>query len=84
MKWSQEIAIVAGCALIAASILVTNRWQIAAAGYGYNGEPQGTEREFVYRLDRWTGKVDVCDQDIERFRTTGEVGETCPGRLQKP
>jgi hypothetical protein len=42
--------------LVAASILFIGRYQISSVGYavpGYN-------KEVVYRLDRWTGKVDVC------------------------
>lgn len=42
------IAIVAGAAMIAAAILVTNHWQIAG------GQAQ------VFRLNLWTGTVTPC------------------------
>jgi hypothetical protein len=42
------VAIVIAGALIALALAVSNRWQISAAPAQ------------VYRLDRWTGHVDMC------------------------
>jgi hypothetical protein len=50
--------------LVAASILFVDRWQISAAGYGYSTSADvgsETERDAVYRLDRWSGKIEYCD-----------------------
>ena len=46
------VALLAGSALIAASIAYVGRWQISAVSS--NGS------EVVYRLDRWTGEIVTC------------------------
>ena len=69
MNWAQTstvaLSIVAAGLIIAASIVFVGRWQISATSYGYgyldSAVPSGeshTEIEAVYRLDRWTGKVE--------------------------
>ena len=61
--WATPFAILLAGALIAASVLFVDRWQISATGYGYatsGGPPNETERDAVYRLDRWTGKIQYC------------------------
>jgi hypothetical protein len=82
MKWSREIAIVAGCALIAASILFTNRWEISATSYGYMEGNKATTSEVVYRLDRWTGEIRSCGLNInadlmERASKDGAMVASC-------
>jgi hypothetical protein len=47
-----EWAVLAGAALIAGAIAITNHWQIELV-------PQAG----VLRLDRWTGKIDGCTND---------------------
>jgi hypothetical protein len=55
------LAILTGAAAIAVAILVINHWQVMPSGY------QGTV-PFVYRLNRWTGVVDVCTVDPNTMR----------------
>lgn len=55
LAWETLVAAV----LVAASILFIGRYQIAVAGFG-SQMSSGTE---ILRLDRWTGKVVVCDHD---------------------
>ncbi|MDE2267133.1 MAG: hypothetical protein KGL29_14620, partial [Alphaproteobacteria bacterium] len=54
MKLAWETLIVA--VLVAASILFIGRYQISSIGYAVSGY----SKQEVYRLDRWTGKIDVC------------------------
>jgi hypothetical protein len=46
-------AIIIAGVIIGASILITNHWQIM----------QGQNSFSVYRLNRWTGTIDVCVLD---------------------
>jgi len=55
-----ELAILGGAALIAASILFIERWQISAVGYGSGSGDTASSEETIYRLDRWTGRIDLC------------------------
>jgi hypothetical protein len=48
------ITIVAGAALIALAILVTNHWQLQSPG------SSGGDIPAFLRLNRWTGTVDTC------------------------
>jgi len=48
------IAIVAGAAVIAAAILVTNHWQLVPT----------RESLVALRLNRWTGLIEVCMYDL--------------------
>jgi hypothetical protein len=61
------LAIIFGAALIAASIGFIGRYQIAATG---------TDSKTVYRLDRWTGSVDVCPEE----GVFADVGGACVTR----
>ncbi len=56
MKFTWETLVAA--ILVAASILFIGRYQISAIGYL---SPIGGA-QVVYRLDRWTGKIDTCTQ----------------------
>lgn len=60
MKLSIELAIVFSGALIAFAILLTDHWQISAVGYGVGGAAGGYANESVYRMDRWTGRIEHC------------------------
>lgn len=66
------LAILVGCALIAASILFIGHWQISAIGFGYAApdNPGSNDTETVYRLDRWTGRIEICslnqNQNVEK------------------
>jgi hypothetical protein len=60
----------AATVLIAASILFIGRYQISAAGSG--AQYGGTF--VVYQLDRWTGKVDRCEENQTKEGTIIE----CP------
>lgn len=55
LAWETLVAAV----LIAASILFIGRYQISTSGVEYASYMTVA----VYRLDRWTGKVDMCDRD---------------------
>ena len=46
-------AIIIGGGLVALAILFTNHWQIMQGSQGFS----------VYRLNRWTGTIDVCMPD---------------------
>jgi hypothetical protein len=49
-----EWAVLAGAGLIAAAVLLTNHWQMqVVSGSG------------LFRLDRWTGEVTVCETKKE-------------------
>jgi hypothetical protein len=58
-----EWAVLAGAALIAASILFVGRFEISAVGYGSGPGEGATSQEAVYRLDRWTGQIAYCSLD---------------------
>jgi hypothetical protein len=73
VRWGTDIAVVVAGALIATSILIADRWQIAAYNSPY--------AQAVYRLDRWTGRVDFCGWN----RTASQDKDaqiTCPMKLQ--
>ena len=72
MKWTVEAAIVLAGVLIAASILFTNRWQIAA------------DSSNVYRLDKLTGQIDSCGADVQRAQDQRVLGQDCPIKIPSP
>jgi hypothetical protein len=55
------LAVIIGAALIVASVVVTEHWQIISGGY------QGIS-PLVFRLDRWTGTIKVCSPDPDTMR----------------
>ena len=59
----RTIAILTGGMLIAAAILVTNHWQI---------EPD-QRTATVFRLNRWTGAVDMCALDAKSFASPNSL-----------
>ena len=67
----------AGAVLIAASILIVGRWDISAIGYGYaaggGSQVSDTENETVYRLDRWSGRIDSCAPDTGAAATPAAI-----------
>jgi hypothetical protein len=75
MRLSCTIPILAGAALIAGSILFTNRWEISGAAN--NDNPYS-----VYRLDRWTGTIEYCDADMAKLKenlgSEDNVAIKCP------
>ena len=80
-SWATPGAVLFAGLLIAASILFVGRWQITADAYGYMDGDTASDVETVYRLDRWTGRVDRCGPDMERIKAEGTVGETCPFKV---
>jgi hypothetical protein len=52
----------AAAVLVVVCILFIGRYQISAIGYAVPGYSE----QRVYRLDRWTGKVDVCMEDTTK------------------
>jgi hypothetical protein len=60
--WAIPLAVLFAGLLIAASIVFVGRWQISAIGYGYGGGEgtPDTDTQVVYRLDRWTGRIEIC------------------------
>jgi hypothetical protein len=59
------VSIIVGSALIAAAILVTNRWAIT-------GSPMNLAA--VVRLDRWTGAAELCAIDVRAMKGTSVAG----------
>ena len=53
-------SIILAGALIAASILLTNHWELTNSPMGIEG---------VGRLNRWTGTIEVCAIDVATART---------------
>jgi hypothetical protein len=50
---SGPISTIIGAIIIAGAVLFAFRWEIAPAG------------SMVYRLDRWTGQIQVCNASVE-------------------
>lgn len=50
-------AIIAGSLIVTASLLFVERWQISGAATPESGVFN------VFRLDRWTGKIEYCGVD---------------------
>lgn len=90
MKWSVEAAIVAAGVLIAAAIMLTNRWQISAIGYSAGGARGGYASESVYRMDRWSGSIEHCvlvaDPSLAKTADLNPVGThvQCPAPEEVP
>ena len=84
-----ELTVLAGAALVAGSILFIGRYEISAVAYAYaqSGDTGQTD-EAVYRLDRWTGEIELCRtgmegrKAIERFNAEGRMLVTC--KMPKP
>lgn len=80
----REWSIIVGTLIIAASILFIGRYQISAIGFGYTGGDAGTDNDTqaVYRLDRWTGRVDYCLEI--GLRSDGSINIICPATVPNP
>ena len=63
----------AAAILVAASILFIGRYQISTVGY----QAPGPNMQTVYRLDRWTGKIDMC---IGNWASQSTFSIECPGK----
>jgi hypothetical protein len=46
------LAVIAGAVLIAVAIVFIFRWEVVTVAY--------SERFFILRVDRWTGKILIC------------------------
>ncbi len=79
MKFAWEVLL--GAAVVAGSILFIGRYEISGIGYGYATAYGGTTMTAVYRLDRWTGKVEVCMES--GFNGGGEITVDCPASAKK-
>lgn len=55
------VAVVVGSAIVAVAILFAFRWEVAMG----SGTPP------VIRLDRWTGKVAICNVDPDALAKAG-------------
>jgi hypothetical protein len=64
------ISIVAAALIIAAALVFTQRWEIAAVSGA------------VYRLDRWTGTITHCDDDWVQVKPNpgGPIKVDCTSR----
>jgi hypothetical protein len=60
----------AAAILVAVCISFVDRYQISTIGYG------GPVEQGVYRLDRWTGEIDVCPVSPAKEANTYQV--ECP------
>ena len=82
MKRTVEIAILLGAAIIAASIMLMDRYDIAIAGAVYSGASgrQAAGTHDIYRLDRWTGQIDFCAASGQS--EDGSLIMTCPVKVQ--
>jgi len=73
MNWANAIAILVGSLAISLSILFIGRYEIS----GYGEGTRFTSSTAVYRLDRWTGRIDVCapvfKQTLPRVNSHYEV-----------
>jgi hypothetical protein len=67
MKALAALSLIVAGALIAAAILIANRWEIAIS-------PRGVAT--VVRLDRWTGRVNICDLDTATIKGSTLSGAT--------
>ena len=75
--------ILVGAIVIATSILFVGRYQISAIGFGYAIESNpDNDTEAVYRLDRWTGKIDYCLGT--GFTPDRSLDVVCPARVPEP
>lgn len=70
MTWGGAAAIVVAALLVAGAILLMGRWQIVAS--------PNTDAAAVYRLDRWTGHVELCGVNHDVFVKEKRVIVTCP------
>lgn len=87
MTWSIQAAIVVAGVLVAASILLTDHWQISAIGYGRTGDYAS---ESVYRLNRWSGAIEHCvlvaDAGLPKTPNGNPTGTVvrCPAPAEVP
>ncbi len=65
LAWETLLAAV----LIAAAVLLVGRYQISAIGSGTNNG----NANVVYRLDRWTGRIDRCTEDSRYEKATNDA-----------
>ena len=65
-------ALLLGAFLVSGILLFIGRWQIAAS-----------TGDTVYRLDRWTGEIDLCSYDVERMKREDIFVLTCPAPIVK-
>jgi hypothetical protein len=82
--WAVPSVIMFSGLLIATSILFVGRWQISAVGYGYGSGDTASSSEVVYRLDRWTGRVEYCGPkfDQEKVAEGDPIAIQCPLRMK--
>ena len=63
---STSVAVIVGALMIALAILVTNHWEVTPR------TPQAITLQStapaVYRLNRWTGVIDMCEVDPSTMR----------------
>ena len=65
------ISIIVGSALIAAAILVTNRWAITGSPIAIPDRPN---LKAVVRLDRWRGSAELCAIDLGATKDISAAG----------
>ena len=74
------VAVIVGALMIALAILMTNHWEVMPRPQAITLQsPPPT----VYRLNRWTGFIDMCEVDTSTMRNPNSfVGAelTCKGK----
>ena len=77
---STPAAVIVGALMIALAILMTNHWEVMPRPQAITLQsPPPT----VYRLNRWTGFIDMCEVDTSTMRNPNSfVGAelTCKGK----
>ena len=76
MQWVVPGAIIVAAIFISISIRDAGRWQIASSG----GNPYS-----VYRIDRWTGKIQYCTLDTSDpvVLSAGIVNIVCQNNISR-
>ena len=77
---STPVAVIVGALMIALAILMTNHWEVMPRPQAITlRSPPPT----VYRLNRWTGFIDMCEVDTSTMSNPNSfVGAelTCKGK----
>jgi len=85
MRWTVEIAILLGAVIVAASIMLVGRYDVAVTGDVYpilGRVRQAAGTHYIYRLDRWTGQIDFCAPSS--LSEDNRLIVTCPVKLGAP
>lgn len=71
--WATPLAVLFAGLCIAGSVVFMERWEVAVVA--------SANSDAVYRLDRWTGHVELCEPDIKTAQEGGFYYYTCPVKV---